>query len=263
MTGRLAAVFAHPDDDTFAVSGTVAMHADDPGFRFTLIHATSGEAGEIAEGSPATRDTLAAVREEEDRRSWRTLGCEPDRHEWLRYPDGGLAGADFEELVGRVASILREERPDVVVTFGPEGITGHPDHITIGRAATEAFHQLREEGLGGFSRLLYVAIPLSELLRWNEMLMADGKEPYRQDRLYDPHGVPDETIGFVVDRTAVAARVLAALREHRTQASGFEDRPEDQQLAAVSTERGVVAWPPWSPGDPVLSDVLASLPVDP
>ena len=162
-----------------------------------------------------------------------------------------------------MASILREERPDVVVTFGPEGITGHPDHITIGRAATDAFHQLRAEGLGGFSRLLYVAIPLSELLRWNEMLIADGKEPYRQDRLYDPHGVPDETIGFVVDRTAVAARVLAAPHEHRTQASGFEDRPEDQQLAAVSTERGVVAWPPWSPGDPVLSDVLASLPVDP
>ncbi len=55
MTRRLVAVFAHPDDDTFAVSGTVAFHADDPGFRFTLIHATSGEAGEIADrsvGSP-------------------------------------------------------------------------------------------------------------------------------------------------------------------------------------------------------------------
>lgn len=263
MTGRLAAVFAHPDDDTFAVSGTVAIHADDPGFRFTLIHATSGEAGEIAEPSLATRETLAAVREEEDRRSWRTLGREPDRHEWLRYPDGALADADFDEVVERVSAVLRVERPDVVITFGPEGITGHPDHVTIGRAATEAFHRVRNEGVGGFLRLLYGAIPLSELRRWNVALIADGKEPYRQDRLYDPHGVPDETIGFVVDCTSVAPRVLAALREHRTQSSGFEERPEEQQLAAIAMERGVIAWPHWSPGGPVITDVFESLQTSP
>jgi LmbE family N-acetylglucosaminyl deacetylase len=259
MTGRMAAVVAHPDDDTFAVSGTVAIHADDPGFRFTLIHATSGEAGEIADPSLATRETLGTVREEEDRRSWRTLGREPDRHEWLRYPDGGLANADLDGLVDRVSAVLGEERPDVVMTFGPDGITGHPDHITIGRAATEAFHRLRVEGIGGFRRLLYGAIPLSELQRWNEMLIADGKEPYRQDRLYDPHGVPDETIGVIVDCTAVADRVLAAAREHRTQASGFEDWPEEQQRAAVAMERSVVAWPPWSPDDPVFTDVFEAL----
>jgi LmbE family N-acetylglucosaminyl deacetylase len=257
----MAAVVAHPDDDTFAVGGTVAMHAEDPGFRFTLIHATSGDAGEIADPALASRETLAEVREEEDRRSWRTLGREPDRHEWLRYRDGGLASEDLGELVDRVSATLREERPDVVMTFGPDGVTGHPDHVTIGRAATEAFHRLRGEAIGGFLRLLYTAIPLSELELWNQRLIAEGKEPYRQDRLYDPHGVPDETIGVVVDRTAVAPRVLAALREHRTQASGLEDRPEDQQLAAVTTEHWVVAWPPRSPGDPVLSDVFESLDV--
>ncbi len=85
---------------------------------------------------------------------------------------------------------------------------------------------------------------MSEIERWNDMLVADGKEPFRQDRLYDPHGVPDETIGFVVDRTVVGPRVLAALREHRTQSSTFEERTEDQQRAALSIERGVIAWPP-------------------
>ncbi len=259
MTARMAAVFAHPDDDTFAVSGTVALHADDPGFRFTLIHATSGEAGEIADPSLATRETLGAVREEEDQRSWRALGREPDRHEWLRYPDGALADADFEGVVDRVSAILRQERPDVVMTFGPDGITGHPDHVMIGRAASEAFHRLRSESVGGFQRLLHGAIPMSEIERWNEMLIADGKEPFRQDRLYDPHGVPDETIGFVVDRTAVVPRVLAALREHRTQSSTFEQRTEDQQLAALSIERGIIAWPPWSPGDAVITDVFEGL----
>ncbi len=158
-----------------------------------------------------------------------------------------------------MSAILREERPDVVMTFGPDGITGHPDHVTIGRAATESFHRLRGEEAEGFQRLLYGAIPLSEVERWNDMLIAEGKEPYNQDRLYDPHGVPDETIGFVVDRTAVSPRVLAALREHRTQSSGFEERPEDQRLAAVAMERGVVAWPPRSPGDPVLTDVFEGL----
>jgi LmbE family N-acetylglucosaminyl deacetylase len=255
----MVAVVAHPDDDTFAVGGTVAMHAEDPGFRFTLIHATSGDAGEIADPSLASRETLAEVREEEDRRSWRALGREPDRHEWLRYPDGDLARADLGELVDRVSVILREERPDVLMTFGPEGITGHPDHVTIGRAATEAFHRVRGEAVGGFLRLLYTAIPMSELQLWNQRLIAEGEEPYRQDRLYDPHGVPDETIGVVVDRTAVAPRVLDALREHRTQASGFEERSEDQQLAALSTEHWVVAWPTLSPGDPVLSDVFEAL----
>jgi N-acetyl-1-D-myo-inositol-2-amino-2-deoxy-alpha-D-glucopyranoside deacetylase len=112
VSARLAAVFAHPDDDTFGVAGTVALHADDPGFRFVLIHATSGEAGMISDPSLATRETLGAVREDEDRRSWVTLGRTPDRHEWLRYPDHGLADLSFDALVERVAAILREERPD-------------------------------------------------------------------------------------------------------------------------------------------------------
>ena len=130
MSTRLAAVFAHPDDDTFGVAGTVALHAGEPDFRFVLIHATSGEAGMISDPSLATRETLGAVREEEDRRSWVTLGRTPDRHEWLRYPDHGLADVPFDALVERIGAILREECPDVVFTFGEDGITGHPDHIT-------------------------------------------------------------------------------------------------------------------------------------
>lgn len=54
------------------------------------------------------------------------LGHVPDRHDWLGYPDGQVADGLFEQLVGEVASFLAEERPDVVVTFGPDGITGHP-----------------------------------------------------------------------------------------------------------------------------------------
>ncbi len=259
MSRTFAAVVAHPDDDIFGVAGSVALHATDAGFRFVLVHATSGEAGPIADPALATPETLGRVREEEDRRSWIVLGREPDRHEWLRYPDHGLADTSFEELVDRIAAILRDERPDVVTTFGPDGITGHPDHVTVGAATTEAFHRLRREGAGGFRRLLQVAIPQSMLDVWNERLVAAGREPMDPTQLYQPRGVPDDAIGIDVDTSTVAARVVEALREHRTQAGDLDGMSEEEQLEAMSGERGVIAWPPREPGDPVLHDVFAGL----
>ncbi|HNO16627.1 MAG TPA: PIG-L family deacetylase, partial [Actinomycetota bacterium] len=80
MAGTLALVVAHPDDDAYGVAGTVALYADHPDFRYVLIHATDGGAGEIAPGFPATRETLGAIRREEDRRAWVALGRVPDRH---------------------------------------------------------------------------------------------------------------------------------------------------------------------------------------
>ena len=64
----------------------MALHTNDPDFHFVLIHVTSGENGQIAEGSDATPETLGEVREAEDRRSWEVLGRVPDRHEWLASP---------------------------------------------------------------------------------------------------------------------------------------------------------------------------------
>lgn len=255
----LAVVVAHPDDDTFGCAGTVALHASEPEFRFVLVHATSGEAGEIAEGTGATRETLGAVREEEDRRSWVALGRVPDRHEWLRYPDHRLDGLPAGELAGRVAAILREEIPDVVITFGSDGITGHPDHIAIGDAATAAFHACRTEGLPGFRRLIHSAIAQPTIDAWNRELVDEGKEPMDPTRLYVPRGVPDEAIGLDVDTSRVAARVLEALREHRTQQGELQEWSEERQLAAFSRERGLIAWPTWRPGDMVLGDVFEGL----
>ena len=259
MTRTFAAVVAHPDDDTFGVAGTVALHADEPGFRFVLVHATSGEAGMISDPALATRDSLGRVREDEDRRSWVALGRTPDRHEWLRYPDHGLADVPFDELVDRVEAILRDERPDVVSTFGPDGVTGHPDHITIGEATTEAFHRLRTAGIDGFRRLIRVALPASEIEAWNAKLVASGREPFDPTELYQPRGVPDETLGLDVDTSAVAQRVVDALGEHRTQAADMEDFSDEERLQVVSRERGLIAWPPWEPGDPVVHDAFEGL----
>ena len=254
---------AHPDDDTFGCSGTVALHADDPELRFVLVHATSGEKGEIADPSLATPETLGAVREEEDRRSWVALGREPDRHEWLGYPDHEVADQPPAELTDRIAAILREERPDVVMTFGPDGVSGHPDHIAVGKATTEAFERLRTEGPDGFRRLLHHSLPQSLLDAWNAQLVSQGKEPMDPTRLYHPRGVPDEQIGVHVDCTPVIDRKMAAVREHATQAGDDDEgeggMSEEDRRRAFSFETHVIAWPPRDPGDPVLRDAFEGL----
>jgi N-acetyl-1-D-myo-inositol-2-amino-2-deoxy-alpha-D-glucopyranoside deacetylase len=252
----LVTVVAHPDDDTFACSGTVALHADEPGFRFTLVHVTSGEGGMISDPSLATRANLGAVREDEDRRSWIALGRVPDRHEFLRYPDGGVADVPFDELVDRVAAILREERPDVVITFGPEGVTGHADHITVGEATTEAFRRCRREEAGGFERLLYSSIPDSMIERFNEGLVASGKEPIDPTQPFQPRGVPDVTIGVDVDCSSVVGRKRAAIRAHRTQANDFSDELEDE---VFRHEPHVIGFPERLDGSAVLRDVFEGL----
>jgi LmbE family N-acetylglucosaminyl deacetylase len=259
VTHRLAVIVAHPDDDTFGCAGTVALHADDPGFRFVLIHSTNGEAGMISDPALATRETLGQVRQEEDRRSWMALGREPDRHGWLGYPDGSLA--DFAgELVERLVTIFREERPDVVMSFGPDGVTGHPDHIAAGRAAAEAFHRVRGEGGAGFRRLFQTAVPQTAIDEWNAKLVADGKEPFDPNQVFHPRGVPDDTIGLVVDTSGVAQRVVAALREHKTQANDMAaNMTEEDLLRIASSEHAVMAWPAREPGEPVLHDVFEGL----
>ena len=199
MTRTLAAIVAHPDDDAYGVAGLVALHRTHPDFRFLLVHATDGEGGAIAEGSGATRETLGAVRREEDRRAWLILGRSPYRHEWFGYPDGGLAAVPYQELVGRIAEILGTERPDVVATFGPDGITGHPDHITIGRAATEAFLRFADNGGAGFHRLVYGAIRQSVIDRWNHRRVAGGLPPGIPAVVYHLRGVPDEMIDIDID----------------------------------------------------------------
>ena len=150
----LAFVVAHPDDDAYGIAGAVALHADEPDFRFVLVHATDGESGDIKDGFPATPETLGAIRRLEDESAWRALGRVPDRHVWLGYPDGKVAEVPFDELVASVAAVLDEEQPTVVGTFGPDGIFGHPDHIAIGAATDAAFKQRASTEGPSFRRLL-------------------------------------------------------------------------------------------------------------
>jgi LmbE family N-acetylglucosaminyl deacetylase len=128
-------VLAHPDDETFGPGGTIAKYARD-GVRITVVTATSGQAGRTA-GLASTPEELGRVREQEARDAADVLGIAAIH--FFGYMDGKLDQADEEEVEEKVVRRIREERPDVVVTFGPEGAGNeHRDHQRISRVATTA-----------------------------------------------------------------------------------------------------------------------------
>lgn len=256
MTERLAVVLAHPDDDTYGVGGTAALHAG-PDLEVTIVLTTSGEAGRIYEASLATRASLGAVREAEDRASWAELGVRPSFH-FLRHPDSSLANVPREQLVAEIAEILLAARPDVVVTFGPDGVTGHEDHVAVGAATEEAFHLARETAGAGLQRLLFVGVQQSRIDRFNGWLVGHGSEPIDPAEPFAPRGLPDDRFGIVVDCGAVYDRKLEALRQHRTQGE-LEDLPYELWPEILGVEAFVFGWPERVADDPILSDVFEGL----
>lgn len=131
----LLAVFAHPDDEAFGTGGTLATYAAD-GCDVYLVTATRGEAGQIALPELATPANLPAVRERELRCACQIYGIHPPI--FLDYLDGQLPIVNQGQAVGKLVKIIRQLRPQVAITFGPEGIYGHYDHLAVHRWTTAA-----------------------------------------------------------------------------------------------------------------------------
>lgn len=165
---RLLGVFAHPDDEVFCVGGTLAQWTD-AGNEAMILSATRGEAGQIQDSHAATRQTLGDVREQELRAGCAALGVE--QVTCLDYHDGALAEVDPARLAADVASYIRSYQPEVVVTFGLDGGSGHPDHIAISVATTLACQIVARED-GWAPQLYYSAFPrqhgllCQSLARW-------------------------------------------------------------------------------------------------
>lgn len=149
MMPTLLALFAHPDDEATWAGATLARYSR-AGVRVGLVTATAGEAGELPCG--VSREDLARVRARELRRAARALSVHSVRI--LGYPDGALAALDPGPVVARLRSLIRRRRPDAVLTFGPEGGDGHPDHVAVGRLTAAA---LRAAALDAAT--LYGAVP--------------------------------------------------------------------------------------------------------
>ena len=133
---RLMAVFAHPDDESLGLGGTLARYAAE-GVATSLVTATPGDRGRFFSNEERPSDEeVGRVRAGELHRAASVLGVREVT--LLDYRDGRLDEADPAEIVGRIAGEMRRQRPQVVVTFGPDGAYGHPDHIAISQFTAAA-----------------------------------------------------------------------------------------------------------------------------
>ena len=144
--GTVLGVWAHPDDETYLSSGLMAL-ARRAGSQVACVTATRGEHGtDDPRRWPPER--LARTRDLEVAAAMAVLGVED--HRCFGFEDGTLADQDRAAAVSRVARLVEDVRPDTIVTFGPEGMSGHPDHRTVSAWVTEAWRRTGARG-----RLLY------------------------------------------------------------------------------------------------------------
>ena len=212
QTGGLAAVLAHPDDESFACAGAFAL-AHDAGRLVRLLLLTRGEAG-TADGTPDPE--LAEIREEEMRCAAGKIGLAEVTV--VDHPDGRLAEVEFSILVDEIAGWLADRRPDAVITFGAHGVTNHPDHVVVGAATRWAVERLAESGIA--PNAVYVMAPVfGPGTRRYDLSAEEGAASHR------------------IDITAVVGRKMAALACHASQADATAEIAE---LRAALDANGVI-----------------------
>ncbi len=192
MERHLLVVMPHPDDETLASGGTIALHAKE-GTPVTYLCGTLGEMGRNMGKPPfATRESLPALREKELREACRELGITDLRLMGLR--DKLIEFLDQEELARRIKAVIEEVRPSLIITYHPTHSV-HPDHMSLGAATVRAVEMLPPEQ------------------RPTVHCRAFGKD-------VEELGEPDVT----VDISAVLDRKMAAARAHRSQTQGMMER---------------------------------------
>jgi len=242
--GTLLLVHAHPDDEAISTGGAM-MKAKGEGHRVVLVTSTRGEAGEIYNmDEKATRPRLGEVRTKELETAAKILGV--DRLEVLGYRDSGMVGtpenddprsfhqASLDEAAAKLASILREERPDVVVTYDADGTYGHPDHIKAHLVTNAALDLVEKEGWQP-RKVYYTAIPRSLM----EKFMEQVPEEDRGNDTIRIIGTPDELVTTRVDVSDLVDRKREAFAAHVTQNdpnSWFTTMADQMYRMAFGTE---------------------------
>jgi N-acetyl-1-D-myo-inositol-2-amino-2-deoxy-alpha-D-glucopyranoside deacetylase len=246
---RLLLVHAHPDDETIGSGATMARYAA-AGAAVTLLTCTLGELGEVLvpelAGLAADRaDQLGGYRISELAAAMRALGVTD--HRFLGgagcWRDSGMIGTSgnedprafwsgasdptrFDEAVDQAVAVIRDVRPQVLVTYDPNGGYGHPDHIMAHRVAMAAAARAAEPGGAGaawpIAKIYWTAIPRSALQQGIDALKAHGDLS-----LFDgvesaddlPFGNPDDEVTTAIDGREFHAAKDAAMRAHATQIS--------------------------------------------
>jgi LmbE family N-acetylglucosaminyl deacetylase len=256
----LLAVLAHPDDESFGIGGTLARYAAE-GVHVVLACATMGEAGEISDPSLGTVEQLAEIRERELRCACDVLGI-GELH-LLGYRDSGMAGspdnddpralvqADPAEVVGKIVRVMRQVRPQVVITFEESGGYGHPDHMAIHRRAVAAFQAAGDPGqypehlVMGLEphlpqKLYFTAMPRRFFRGLAQRLKAMGFDLSHFGNFdWESMGVPDELCVAEIDVSAYLDIKQRAFQCHRSQLSPdspFSLIPLEVQQDFMNTE---------------------------
>jgi N-acetyl-1-D-myo-inositol-2-amino-2-deoxy-alpha-D-glucopyranoside deacetylase len=230
---RIMFVHAHPDDESIETGATLAKYAAE-GAQVCLVTCTRGEEGEVIpeELRHLSGDSLGEYRVGELARACAALGVTD--HRFLggagRWRDSGMIGtpanddprcfwrADLDEATAALVAIVREVRPQVLVTYDENGFYGHPDHIQAYRVALRAFERAADPAFGegepwAPSRFYATAIPLPELAS------KVGGGPFTRVRSVEEFGfgVPPSQVTTRIEAGEHLAAKLAAMRAHATQ----------------------------------------------
>lgn len=248
-------VLAHPDDESFGSAGSMLL-AYDAGMTTALVCATRGEVGEIRDARLATRQTLAAVREQELRRAMKRAML--TELLLLPYRDSGMAGtaenkdpralvqAPIEEVVAHVVGHIRALRPRVVITFGPDGIYGHPDHVRIGAVADAAVIAAAEDDQPGLGEPWHIGA-LYHTASSRERIMASATNPESPFSAMSPEqlermGIPEANITHWIDVSSKYDAKHAIVMQHLTQVSRENPMTQaDSDLARTMLSRETYA----------------------
>lgn len=277
IVGPLLAIFPHPDDETFTAGGVMAA-AIERGIPVTLVCATRGEAGESSIPGLDDPEKLGAVREQELREAMGHLGVTDVR--FLGYRDSGMEGSaeaederafvrvPLEEAAARLASLIREIRPSAILTYGPDGIYGHPDHLHLHHAVVRAVTLAADPAFAGppaeawrTPRLYFGTVPREEMVAMLER--AGGPLESISETARANLGTPTADISHFIDTTRWAEEKRAAFAAHRTQTGEggpISDIPPDVLEERLGREFFVRANLPWSTevDQPDLLDELAT-----
>ncbi|HEV2127634.1 MAG TPA: PIG-L family deacetylase [Thermomicrobiales bacterium] len=256
-------ILAHPDDESFGSAGTMAW-ANGAGLRTAYVCATRGDVGEIRDSHLATRDTLAAVREQELREAMSHLGLGELRI--LGFRDSGMENTSenehplalinqpIEALLTHLVGHIRDLRPDTIITFGPEGIYGHPDHVLMGKLTTRAVElaadpswlpALHEPWCA--NALYFASVPRELILA----IACDPAQPLGEisEKASNNLGSPASTITHWLDVSRWLGAKRQAIIAHRTQIDPDEIMNPESQLAQWLHREQYTRRPlPWDPG---------------
>ena len=227
--GTLLGIWAHPDDEAYLSSGLMAA-ARQRGDRVVVVTATRGELGtDDPERWPP--DRLAAHRERELEASLGIVGV--DEHHWLGYADGELSGVPLADGATDLVPFLERLRPDTIVTFGAEGMTGHGDHRAISAWVTEAWHRTERR-----AALWYATLTPEFHAEWGALNESVGLWPEGSR----PPSTPRE---HLVAHLSLSHDLLAikhrALQAHASQTRPLEEKVGPERYRAWWSSESFVA----------------------